>query len=55
MLTKIDLNSQNNCEKVKIHFNITKKVSFGKAVYVVGDVDSLGVWSLASAFRLSWN
>lgn len=55
MLTSIDQNSQLLFDRVKIHFNIMKKVNFGQAVYVVGDIDSLGVWSLDSAFRLSWN
>jgi hypothetical protein len=29
----------------KIHFIIQKKVDFGKAVYVVGNIPQLGAWA----------
>ena len=55
MLSGIDQNSSKSTDNVKIHFNITKKVDYGKAVYVVGNIEALGVWSVTSSFRLSWN
>lgn len=32
--------------KRKIHFIIQKKVDFGKALYVVGNIPQLGSWTL---------
>jgi hypothetical protein len=45
----------NHRKKIKIHFLVKKKVSFGYAVYVIGSVDALGCWDISKAFRLNWN
>lgn len=41
--------------KLQIHFKIHKKVNFGKAVYVVGNIPELGLWKINFSLRLSWN
>jgi hypothetical protein len=38
----------------KIHFIIQKKVDFGKALYVAGNILQLGCWDVEKSLRLSW-
>ena len=41
--------------KVRLGFNLKKKVPFGCAVYVFGGIPSLGSWVVSQALRLEWS
>jgi len=55
-------NSDNSSKKTgelqqKIHqilykFNIQKKLNFGQAIYIIGNLKELGKWNMDSAIRL---
>lgn len=38
----------------KMHFSLLKRVKYGQAVYVCGDIPELGCWLPDKAFRLKW-
>lgn len=39
----------------KIRFSLRKRVNFGQAVYVCGNILELGHWDPSKAYRLKWN
>lgn len=39
----------------KIHFTIKKKVKFGEAIYVCGNINQLGKWDPSKSYKLQWN
>lgn len=39
----------------KIHFSLSKRVRFGQAIYVSGNIQELGLWEPSKAYRLKWN
>ena len=41
--------------KVKLHFLIKKKVQYGYALYVIGNIPILGNWHLQNSLKLNWN
>ena len=48
-------NSLKGGESIKIHFVMKKKVSFGQALYVVGNIPEIGCWRVRNSLRLTWN
>jgi hypothetical protein len=38
----------------KIHFSMRKRVKYGQAIFVSGDLRPLGCWQPERAFRLKW-
>lgn len=47
--------SRNANTQLQIHFNVCKPVEYGKAVYVVGNIQQLGAWDVQASLRLSWS
>ena len=41
--------------RVKLHFLMKKKVSYGLGIYVIGNKDELGHWNILDSLRLNWN
>lgn len=41
--------------RVKLHFLMKKKVSYGLGIYVIGNIDELGQWNIIDSLRLNWN
>lgn len=39
----------------KIHFTLKKRIRYGQAIFVSGNIPELGNWAPSRAFRLSWN
>ena len=51
----MSLESLRGQQYTKIHFLIRKKVDFGQAIYVVGNLPELGGWTVHKSLRLTWN
>ena len=50
--------SQHNAlseEKIHIYLIIKKSVSYGQAVYAVGNISHLGNWNIENCLRLNWS
>lgn len=47
--------SRNANTQLQIHFNVCKPVEYGKAVYVVGNIQQLGAWDVQASLRLFWS
>ena len=47
--------SQDKPKIYKIYFIIQKKVDYGDAIYVPGNIPELGKWNLTDSLRLTWN
>lgn len=39
----------------KIHFILQKRVDFGRAVYVLGSIKTLGDWNIEKGCKLCWS
>lgn len=48
-------NSLNAVDAAKIHFVMKKKVNYGQALYVVGNIPEIGSWGVRNSLRLTWN
>jgi len=51
----MEVSSNKSLNTVTVNFSVSKKVEFGKALYVVGDIPPLGDWNVENSLKLSWN
>jgi hypothetical protein len=43
---------QQKIRQILYKFNIQKKLNFGQAIYIIGNIKELGKWNIDSAIRL---
>lgn len=38
-----------------INFRMKRRLNFGEALYIAGDIEELGCWEIGKALRMTWN